>query len=211
MSELDKLRTLLLNEEQEKLELYREELDATSLAVRSPELIINKLAPLFSAILDRSYHNDKALILEIFTPIVNELIDKSYSTSQDKISRQIAPLISSAIRQQIKTHKDDVVDALSPVMGSMISRYITRAFEEMLTSINMQVQNGLSFKALKRKVNAKIKGVSETELLLKENVQSNIRAVFLIHKESGTVLSHTENPEYPISEPEMIACDAYRY
>jgi len=142
---------------------------------------------------------------EALSPIVNRLIDKNYETSQDKIATQMAPLIGSAIREQIKSHKDDVVDALYPVLGNMISRYVTKMLEDMLSKINAQIQDGLSVKSIKRKIKAKLQGVSESELLLNENATTSIRALLLIHKETGIVLAHSENPNAPVSEPEMLA------
>ncbi len=142
---------------------------------------------------------------EALSPIVNRLIDKNYEESQEKIASQMAPLIGSAIREQIKSHKDDVVDALYPVLGNMISRYVTKTLEDMLEKINTQIQNGLSFSTFKRKLVAKIKGVSETELLLNENTSANIQALLLIHKETGIVLAHAENPNSPVNEPDMLA------
>jgi len=153
---------------------------------------------------DKILKDDEAL-LEAISPIVNELIDRNYINSKDKITAQLAPLIGNAIRVQIKSQKDEVVDALYPVMGNMISRYVTKTFQEMLESINKQIQEGLSLKVIKRKIQAKIQGVSETELLLSQNVSSNIRALLLIHKESGVLLAHAQNPQAPISEPEMLA------
>jgi len=205
MNELNQLRSLLLHEEQEKLHLLQKELDTISSEFRTPELITNRLAPLFSSILKRSHKDNEALILEVFSPIVNTLIDKSYETSQDKIAKQIAPLISVAIKEQIKSQKDDVVDALYPVIGSMISKYVSKSLEEMLNSINQQIQSGLSFETLKRKIKAKSKGVSEAQLLLDENSSAKIRAILLIHKESGVVLAEAQDLHSPINEPEMVA------
>jgi len=142
---------------------------------------------------------------DALSPIVNRLIDKNYETSKDKIASQMAPLIGSAIREQIKSQKDDVVDALYPVMGNMISKYVTQSLEDLFHKINTQIQNGLSTATLKRKLKAKIKGVSETELLLSEITNSRVKAVLLIHKETGIVLAHIENKNHTINEPEMLA------
>ncbi len=147
---------------------------------------------------------DEAFI-EALAPIINKLIDKNYETSKDKIASQMAPLIGSAIREQIKNQKDDVVDALYPVMGNMISRYVSKSLEEMLESINQKIQDGLSVNTLKRKLKAKIKGISETELLLQENSSTHIKAVLLIHKETGIVLTQAYNMNSTIDEPEMVA------
>ncbi len=147
---------------------------------------------------------DEALA-DALSPIINSLIDKNYENSKDKIASQMAPLMGVAIREQIKSQKDDIIDALYPVMGNMISKYISKSLEEMLNSINQQIQSGLSFETLKRKIRAKSKGISETQLLLEENSHSNIKALLLIHKETGIVLAEAHDPNSPIAEPEMVA------
>jgi len=139
------------------------------------------------------------------SPIVNKLIDRNFENSGDKIASQIAPLIGGAIREQIKSQKDDIVDALYPVMGNMISKFVTKSLEELLNKINDQIQNGLSAKAIKRKIKAKIKGVSETELLIEENSSAKIKAVLLIHKESGMLLTKVENEEESLGDADMLA------
>jgi outer membrane protein OmpA-like peptidoglycan-associated protein len=148
---------------------------------------------------------DEESLEKALSPLINRLIDKNYESSKEKISQQMAPLIGGAIRKQIKSQKDDIVDALYPVVGNMISRYVTKMFEDMLANINNQIQNGLSFKTIKRKLTAKLKGVSESELLLNENVAAKIQSLLLIHKETGIVLAHVENPDSPLNEPEMLA------
>ena len=205
MTDFDKLKSILLKDENEELDKIKNELIKIEKSAHSPELIIDKISPLLSSIINKSSVYDKKLLLEAFSPIVLELIDKSYEESSQKVAKQLAPLISIAIKEQIKSHKNEVVDALYPVIGNMISRYVSKTFEEMINSINNQIKNGLSFKVLTRRLKAKIKGVSETDLLLSENMSSNIKSVFLIHKDSGTVLSHVEHPNNPIIEPEMVA------
>lgn len=205
MNDLKKLRALLLTEEHESLEKLKIQIEQLSKETNSSELLVDKISPLISSILQKSYTNDEKLLLEVLSPIVLELIDKNYTESQDKVVKQIAPLITNAIKEQIKSHKDEVVDALYPVLGNMISKYVSKTFEDMLLSINNQIKNGLIFKTLKRKIKAKIQGISETELLLKENAFTNIKSVFFIHKETGTVLSHAQSQENEVTEPEMIA------
>ncbi len=139
------------------------------------------------------------------SPIVNRLIDRNFENSGDKIATQIAPLIGGAIREQIKSQKDDIVDALYPVMGNMISKFVTKSLEEILNKINDQIQNGLSITTLKRKIKAKIKGVSETELLLEESSEARIKAVLLIHKESGALLCKVEDENATLNDTDMLA------
>ena len=152
----------------------------------------------------KQIQEDKAL-LEALSPVINDLIDDNYKNSKDKIASQMAPLMGSAIREQIKSQKDDIVDALYPVIGNMINKYVTKSLEEMLNSVNNKIQNGLSFEALKRKIKAKSEGISETELLLDESSNSRIKAILLMHKETGIILAQAYDTNTQLDEPEMIA------
>jgi len=149
--------------------------------------------------------SEEEALQEALSPIVNRLIDKNFEKSGDKIASQMAPLIGGAIREQIKSQKDDIVDALYPVMGNMISKFVTKSLEELFNKINQQIQNGLSVATLKRKIKAKIKGVSETELLLEENATAKIKAALLIHKESGMLLAKAEDETASLSDTDMLA------
>ena len=149
--------------------------------------------------------NEEEALEGALSPIVNKLIDRNFENSGDKIATQMAPLIGGAIREQIKSQKDDIVDALYPVMGNMISKFVTKSFEEILNKINDQIQNGLSITTLKRKIQAKIKGVSETELLLEESSEARIKAVLLIHKASGALLCKAEDENASLSDADMLA------
>ena len=205
MKELDKLKNLLLKNEQEELKNLKERIDEITKISDNPEVIVKHISPLLSSIIKKSSLEDEKVLLDSLSPLVFELIDQNFVQSKDKITKQLAPLITEAIKEQIRSQKDEVVDALYPVLGNMISKYVSKTFEEMMNSINSQITNGLSFSVISRKIKAKVKGVSETELLLSENAIANIRSVFLIHKESGIVLSHAEHENNPINEPEMIA------
>ena len=154
---------------------------------------------------DESTQIEDSALQDALSPIVNAIIDSNYESTKEQLTAHIAPLLGPAIKEQVKNQKDDVVDALYPVIGNMISRYVTKTLEEMLSNINAQIQSGLSIKALKRKVRAKMQGVSEAELLLNENASSNIQAIFLIHKDTGIVLAQAQNPNHEINDSDMLA------
>ncbi|WP_418185425.1 OmpA family protein [Aliarcobacter vitoriensis] len=127
------------------------------------------------------------------------------SNSSEHIKQKISPVVTTAIKDNIKSSRDDVVDSLYPIIGNMLTKYVTRTFEDMINSINNQIRNRFSFKAISRKIRAKAKGVSETELLIKESTKAYIKTLFLIDKNSGVVLTTLENKNSNITEPEMVA------
>jgi len=121
------------------------------------------------------------------------------------MSHALQAVISPAISQEIADNKEKMVDALYPIMGGMISKYVTQAIKEMTEKINEKIEQGLSFERYKRKVKAKLTGVSETELLLEESSDATIKSIFIIQKETGLLIaeSHLKNSE--IDDPHMVA------
>ncbi|NJL51871.1 MAG: BON domain-containing protein [Hydrococcus sp. SU_1_0] len=117
------------------------------------------------------------------------------------ISQTLGPEMGKAIKNQIELEKDAMVDALYPVIGSTIAKYMV----EVVQDINSRVEKTLSFEGLKRKVQAKIQGVSEAELIFKESVGYRVRAIFLIAKESGLVIQEIQIPGEQQLDSDMLA------
>lgn len=123
-------------------------------------------------------------IAKAIAPEMAIAIQEQIKLDPDAIARTLGPEMGEAIKTQILVEKDAMVDALYPVIGSTISKYMV----ELVKSINEQVESALSFKGIKRKIRAKLKGVSEAELILQEAMNYKVLAVFLIHKTSGLVI-----------------------
>ena len=103
---------------------------------------------------------------------------------RDSLSRVLGPEMGKAIKVQIHEEKDAMIDALYPVIGNTISKYMV----EMVASINEQVETALSFEGILRRIRAKIQGISEAELILKEAIDFKVQALFLIQKSSGLII-----------------------
>ena len=182
MSEYETLKELLLHQEREAIEQLRQQ---------------------FAELLQETH--DHELIVQRLTPVISDLLQKTIANSSDEIAKVMAPIMGDAIKEQVKTQKKTIVDALYPVIGNMIAKFVSNALKETLDEINTKVQNNLSFTAIKRKITAKIKGVSESELLLQESSFGSIERVFLIHTESGLLLWQGSRDNKELLEAEMLS------
>jgi len=205
MGEINRLKALLLKEELETLQKIKAQIESLSYEVNNQDIIVEKISPLICQILEKNYTGDKALLDKTLSPLIEEIIDRNFEHSKDKVVGQMAPIIASAVSKSIESHKGEVVDALYPVVGNMISRYVSKTLEEMIYTINYKIKSAFSLKAILRKIKAKSRGVSEAELLLEESIDTNIKAVLFIHKETGVVLASAQSDESKINEPEMVA------
>lgn len=128
-------------------------------------------------------------------------IKEQIRLDRNLIAQVLAPEMGRTIKEQIRLERDAMVDALYPVIGNTISKYMSEAIK----SINDKVSNTLSVKGVERKIRAKIQGVSEAELILKESIPSVVQAVFLIHKASGLVIAEAQKEGDYCLESEMVA------
>jgi hypothetical protein len=92
-------------------------------------------------------------------------------------------------------------DALYPIIGGTILKYLAETMQE----INTKVEQAVSVEGISRKVKAKLQGISEAELLMKETTPQTVKAVFLIQKESGLVISGVQQSEQEQLESDMVA------
>jgi len=192
--------------------------------IDQPQELINLLLPVMAKLLDLTVAQFSTSVTDSLTPIIDEVID--HRTQQDKVcvgeaiapavpvaiasrimecpeevGKAIAPEMAAAIREQIRIERDAMVNALYPVIGSTISTYLA----EEIRAINDKVENALSIEGMMRKIRAKVQGVSEAELLLREVMLFRARAIFLIHKDSGLVIAEVQPSDKQHLESDMLA------
>jgi outer membrane protein OmpA-like peptidoglycan-associated protein len=163
------------------------------------------LAEIMPAAISRQIQNSPKEIAIAIGPEIGAAIKEQIRLDQDVIANALAPEMGAAIKQQILLERDAMVDALYPVIGNTISKYLSEAIRQ----INQRVENTFSIQGVQRKFRAKMQGVSEAELILKESMPYQVQAVFLIQKDSGLVIidiqQSSDDPNAQVLESEMVA------
>lgn len=159
------------------------------------------IADLIPEAIKHQIRNSPQEIAQAIGPEVGAAIREQIRLDRDEIIDALAPTMGKAIKEQVSLERDSMVDALYPVIGSTITRYLAEAIRE----INDKVANALSLEGVQRKIQAKIQGVSEAELILQQAIKSTVQAVFLIHKSSGLIISEVQQSGEARLESEMLA------
>ncbi|MCL1495656.1 MAG: BON domain-containing protein [Pseudanabaena sp. Salubria-1] len=154
----------------------RSQLDRVSMSHAIADLLPNAIS--------EQIRSNPEQIAKALGPEVGAAIREQIRLDRDEIVDALAPEMGAAIKQQIVLERDAMVDALYPVIGNTIAKY----FAEAIRSINQKVEQTFSVEGVQRKIRAKMQGVSEAELILKESVPFEIQAIFLIHNLSGLVM-----------------------
>jgi outer membrane protein OmpA-like peptidoglycan-associated protein len=142
------------------------------------------IADLLPNAISEQIRNSPDEIAKAIAPEMGAAISEQIRLDRDAIVEALAPEMGAAIKRQIELERDSMVDALYPVIGNTIAKY----FAEAIRSINQKVEQTFSVEGMQRKMRAKMQGVSEAELILKESVPFEIQAIFLIHNLSGLVM-----------------------
>ncbi len=172
---------------------------------RDPQAIRDRLAPLIAEILDLSLRSPQSPSREVLARELESLIRTAYQKDPEGLAKTLRPLISPAIGQEIAENREKMVDTLYPILGGMITRYVSHAIRDLLETINRKIEDRFSTAAFKRKIKAKLTGVSESELLLEESLQTRILSIFIIHKESGLLIAESNWGDTEIEDPHMVA------
>lgn len=164
---LEALRKILLQKDQLKLDQLEKELSSVKQQIADKESLISSL-----------------------DPVIADLLERKISNSKEEMAAALAPIMGDAIRQQIADAKDDVVDALYPIIGKTIRKSVAEAMKKLVETINQKIDQALRQNLFKKFLHSKITGVPEGELVLKDAMPFKIEEIFLIHKESGLLLSY---------------------
>ncbi|MEG4068086.1 OmpA family protein [Microcoleus sp. Pol11C2] len=159
------------------------------------------IAPIIDEIINTKTRENRQSMGVAISPALPVGISHRISESPDEIAMAIAPEMAAAIKQQIHLKREAMSDALYPIIGSTILKYIA----EMMREINEKLEASLSPERISRKIKAKLQGISEAELLIKETTPLSVKAVFLIQTESGLVISAVQKSEREQLESEMVA------
>ncbi len=145
--------------------------------------------------------NDPDALIKRLQPWIAETLRRRGEEAEEEVAIALSTSIGSALKKQVEIESDRVVDALYPIIGSTIAKYMA----ETLRVINAKIENTLSVEGITRKIRAKLQGVSEAELILKQAMSFAVQAIFLIHKASGLVIAEVQRDDQHRLESDMIA------
>lgn len=120
--------------------------------------------------------------------VIVEVLRESGVEEHDRLSSALAPLIVSSMRQEIRNSREMMVDALYPITGQLVKAAVRNAFNELLETINTKLDEGFSVDRWRAKIQSKITGTSEAEILLRRNPPFDIEDIYVIHRPTGLLI-----------------------
>lgn len=202
---MERLKTLLFADELHRLKKLEARITEIRFRSGDPAHLKAQLLPLFDDLLLERLRSADQQTVSILAEHLAAIVARTSEIDPEAFKNAFQGILTSTIKEQIASNKEVMVDALYPILGGMISKYVSSAIYELMESINAKINQGLSLQHVKRKIKSKVTGVSETELLLEESSEANVSSLFVIHKESGMLISEAHQSDKWIDDPHLIA------
>ncbi len=142
------------------------------------------------ALLRRRAREDSEGIIAKLAPVLGDLMGRKIRDSRDEMADALGPVMGEAIRVQIRDSRQDMIDALYPVIGSTVERAVLEAVRDIQKNVDGRLRTTFSLKSASQTLIGRIRGVSASELAMREALPFNIRQIFLIQQETGLLMAH---------------------
>ncbi|MFZ0523072.1 MAG: OmpA family protein [Candidatus Acidiferrales bacterium] len=168
------------------------------------ELIVKPEQEGIAAIQDRLENLEKRT--QDVSSVVAEAIQMRREKGDDEaLAEALAPTIQETLRESVRRDPQVLADALFPVMGPAIRKSISETLRSMLESFNEALEHSLSWQGLKWRIESFRTGRPFAEIVLMHSLVYRVEQVFLIHRETGLVLSHVVAPTAASQDADMVA------
>ena len=175
------LREILLTQDRVQLEALQRELAALRAQSESPEHL--------EALLD---------------PMISDVLAERTRTHPQEVAEAIRPAIMVGIRRQVEEEQDVLIRVLTPIIGQTIQRSVAEAIESLARRVDARMERMLDFRSIWWRWQARLRGVEDAELVLREALPWYPEHVFLIHNQTGLVIAQATSGDI-LEDSDLIA------
>jgi outer membrane protein OmpA-like peptidoglycan-associated protein len=140
--------------------------------------------------------------------IVSRVLPKALTisaTKDNRLAAALGPILEKAIQTSIVKDRRILADALFPVIGPAISKAIASAIQGMIDNFNQVLDQSLSLKGLRWRLEAFRTRRPFAEIVLLNTLVYQVEQVFLIQREAGLLLSHVFAKTAVSKDPDLVS------
>ncbi len=228
LPDLESVRTILFAEEQARIRALEEraatlaqtdqeqserlharaqtlqaEIDALQQAARSHQEEAAALQARLDQLRSDIAAESEALIPRL-TDEMSGMISDTIRNSRDEMAEALGPVMGDAIRVQIRDSREDMIEAIYPIILSTVQRAIAEFARELQQNIDARLKSTFGPQGFFKSLSARLRGVSSSELAIREALPFAVQELFLIQHESGLLLAHHSHKEETNGDSDLI-------
>ena len=136
--------------------------------------------------------------------ILPEAIHRSHKKSAELVE-SLRPPVGECMQQEFHHDPQTYSDALYPVIGPAIRKSIMHALRNFSQQINEAVEQSLTFRGLRWRIQASRAGVPLGEFLLQKNLLYRVEQAYLISRENGLLVGHAHHEAAKIKDSDAVS------
>jgi len=122
-----------------------------------------------------------------------------------KLRVALHPIIEESIRISVERDPRMLANALHPVIGAAVRKAVASALQSMLLSLNQIMEQSVSLRSIRWRLEAWRTGKSFGEILLLRSLLYRVEQVFLIHRKTGLLLLHREAAAAVVKDVDLVS------
>ncbi len=156
-------------------------------------------------ILRRKAQADSEGLVARVTPVLGDMIGRSIRDSTDEMAEALGPIMGEAIRVQVRDSRKDMVEAIYPIIGETVQRAIGEFSREFQRNIDARLRASFGPQGVFRTIGARMRGVSPSQLALRDSIPFSIREIFIIQHRSGLLIAHSHPGSHDVVDSDLIS------
>jgi len=148
---------------------------------------------------------DNEYLIETIKSAITPALARKIDDAQDEVSETLAPVIGPSIRRQIRDSQDDIIAALYPIIGKTIRKAVAESMRDLARRVDQNLGSTFGIQRLTRPIRERLQGVPVADLALRESFPFRVEEVFLIHRESGILLSHLSSDPEQAQDRDLVS------
>lgn len=141
---------------------------------------------------------------EDVSSVLPNAIKSSYESGPLLVRRMQAP-VDECIKTSLRDSPDEYAEALYPIMGPAIRRSIAETFKAYTQQINQSMEQGLSIKYLRWRMQASRAGVPVAQYILQKTLQYRVEQGYLISRDSGMLIAHVHHDAAEVRDNDAVS------
>ena len=156
-------------------------------------------------LLRRRAQSDSEGLAARLAPVFSDLVGRRIRDSRDEMAEALGPVMGEAIRVQIRQSRKDMVEALSPVIGETVQNAVSDFFREFQRNVDARLRITFGADGLLRGLGARIRGVSASDLAVRDSFSFDIREIFVIQRGSGLLLNRYHVSGHETADSDLVS------
>jgi hypothetical protein len=194
----------LAEQAQTRIQLLQAEIDALEQASAAHQAEAEALQARLDQLRGDISAESEALLPRI-TNEMPKLIRGTILNSSDEMAEALGPVMGNAIRVQIRDSREEMVEAIYPIILATVQRAIAEFARELQRNIDARLKTTFGPQGLLKTFTARLRGVSSSELAIREALPFDIEELFLIQHESGLLLAHLSHENEDNGDSDLIS------